>query len=103
MLQYAVDTQLDRLLADVWLRVTEPPMLQNPYPRLMHFLRSASGTGCLMALAAGDVRALGCAAGHRCSQWILARPAAAAYTPAPATCSSPCRPYPAVLALCPLL
>lgn len=45
MLQYAVDTQLDRLLADVWARVTEPPMLQNPYPRLMHFLRWGSGSG----------------------------------------------------------
>lgn len=42
MLQYAVDTKLDELLSTLWLRLTDPPMPLNPYPRLMHIIRCAS-------------------------------------------------------------
>jgi hypothetical protein len=80
MLQYAVDTQLDRLLADVWLRVTEPPMLQNPYPRLMHFLR------CVRPLAGGRSRGnwLSAAAFRSASSFATsmhARPTYPSHTP----------------------
>ncbi|PNH08736.1 hypothetical protein TSOC_004689, partial [Tetrabaena socialis] len=40
MLQYAVDSKLDELLATAWQFVTDPPMPLNPYPKLMHLLRS---------------------------------------------------------------
>ncbi|GLC57830.1 hypothetical protein PLESTB_001271500 [Pleodorina starrii] len=40
MLQYAVDTKLDELLATIWQVMTDPPLPVNPYPRLLHLLRS---------------------------------------------------------------
>eukprot|EP00854_Cymbomonas_tetramitiformis_P026097 gene26097-31962_t len=35
MLQYAVDTGLDDALQEMYVEVTEPPMVANPFPRLM--------------------------------------------------------------------
>ncbi|GLI65138.1 hypothetical protein VaNZ11_008596, partial [Volvox africanus] len=40
MLQYAVDTKMDELLAKIWLVMTEPPLPVNPYPRLLQLLRT---------------------------------------------------------------
>ncbi|KIY99848.1 hypothetical protein MNEG_8111 [Monoraphidium neglectum] len=39
MLQYAVDTQLDELLARLFRALTEPPLALNPYPKLVHMIR----------------------------------------------------------------
>jgi hypothetical protein len=38
-LQYAVDTQLDELLARLFRALTEPPLALNPYPKLVHMIR----------------------------------------------------------------
>lgn len=40
MLQYAVDTKLDELLSTIYASLTEPPLVINPYPRLMHYIRA---------------------------------------------------------------
>ncbi|GFR42144.1 hypothetical protein Agub_g2993, partial [Astrephomene gubernaculifera] len=40
MLQYAVDCKLDELLATLWQVMTDPPLPLNPYPKLLHLLRS---------------------------------------------------------------
>jgi len=42
MLQYAVDTKLDVLLSESYARLTAPPLLPNPYPRLLHAIRAQS-------------------------------------------------------------
>jgi hypothetical protein len=44
MLQYAVDTHLDELLAAIWLQVTNPPQPLNPYPRVLNIIRWRRGT-----------------------------------------------------------
>ena len=40
MLQYAVDTKLDVCLSNIYEAVTKPPLLLNPYPRLLHIMRA---------------------------------------------------------------
>eukprot|EP00232_Nephroselmis_pyriformis_P010010 CAMPEP_0182898984 /NCGR_PEP_ID=MMETSP0034_2-20130328/27810_1 /TAXON_ID=156128 /ORGANISM="Nephroselmis pyriformis, Strain CCMP717" /LENGTH=524 /DNA_ID=CAMNT_0025032981 /DNA_START=40 /DNA_END=1611 /DNA_ORIENTATION=+ len=40
LLQYAVDTRLDEVLQSLLLELTEPPLLRNPYSRLVRRLRS---------------------------------------------------------------
>lgn len=39
MLQYAIDTKLDELLASLFAGFTSPPLALNPYPRLVHMMR----------------------------------------------------------------
>ncbi len=45
MLQYAVDTHMDQLLAALWLQITQPPMPVNPFPKLMNLIRRERGRG----------------------------------------------------------
>lgn len=40
MLQYAVDTKLDVCLSNIYEAVTKPPLLLNPFPRLLHIMRA---------------------------------------------------------------
>ncbi|KAF5834756.1 hypothetical protein DUNSADRAFT_8444 [Dunaliella salina] len=40
MLQYAVDVHLDETLSMLWHQVSQPPQPLNPFPKLMHIVRS---------------------------------------------------------------
>lgn len=43
-LRYAVDTRLDELLALVFKAVTTPPLLDNPFPRIVEVIRNQGVT-----------------------------------------------------------